>query len=298
MSLTSIAGVRVGHWTHDAAQTGCTVIIPPSPNTAFAEVRGAAPGSRELALLGARMSVEQVTAIVLTGGSAFGLAAADGVMAGCENDGVGHPTPGGVVPIVPAAVIYDLMVGDGSIRPTADNGRSAYEDASDRPVLSGPVGAGAGATVAKWRGPAAARLSGLGSGLVATGAAQVAALAVVNALGDVYRLDGTPLTDGPGMGRQPANPPMLPGPDGALTNTTLVCVITDAVADRTVLSRLAIRAHDAMGAMIAPVHTRFDGDTVFVVATGQGGEVQEELLGDAVFRAVADSIAAAVESRG
>ncbi len=298
MSLTSIAGVRVGHWTHDVAQTGCTVIIPPSPNVAFAEVRGAAPGSRELALLGAGMSVQQVAAVVLTGGSAFGLAAADGVMAGCENDGVGHPTPGGVVPIVPAAVIYDLMVGDGAIRPTADNGRSAYEDASDRPVLSGRVGAGAGATVAKWRGPDATRLSGLGSGLVATDGVQVAALAVVNALGDVYRLDGTPLTGGPGMGRQPAGPPMPPAPDGALTNTTLVCVITDAVADRTVLSRLAIRAHDALGAMIAPVHTRFDGDTVFVIATGQAGEAQEELLGDAVFRAVADSIAAAVESRG
>lgn len=244
------------------------------------------------------MSVQEVSAIVLTGGSAFGLAAADGVMAGCENDGVGHPTPGGVVPIVPAAVIYDLMVGDGSIRPTADNGRSAYENASDRPVLSGPVGAGAGATVAKWRGPAAARMSGLGSGLVASGDAQVAALTVVNALGDVYRLDGTSLTDGPGLGRQPTSPAMLPGPDGTLTNTTLACIITDAAADRATLARLAIRAHDAMGAMIAPVHTRFDGDTVFVIATGQTGEAQEELLGDAVFRAVADSIAAAVESRG
>ncbi|MDH5420640.1 MAG: P1 family peptidase [Acidimicrobiia bacterium] len=298
MSLTSIAGVRVGHWTHDVAQTGCTVVIPPTPNVAYAEVRGAAPGSRELSLLGAGMSVQQVSAIVLTGGSAFGLAAADGVMAGCEDDGVGHPTPGGVVPIVPAAVIYDLMVGDGSIRPIAANGRAAYEDASDRPVLSGPFGAGAGATVAKWRGPDATRPSGIGSGLMATGGVQVAALSVVNALGDVYRLDGTPLTDGPGMGREPTNPPMLPGPDGILTNTTLVCVITDAVADRTVLSRLAIRAHDAMGAMIAPVHTRFDGDTVFVISTGQAGPAQEELLGEAVFLAVADSISAAVESRG
>ena len=295
MSLTSIGGVRVGHWTHATAQTGCTVIVPPVPNVAAVEVRGAAPGSRELALLGVGMTVQEVSAIVLTGGSAFGLAAADGVMAACEDDGRGHPTPAGIVPIVPAAVIYDLAVGDGSIRPTAANGRAAYEVATERPVLSGAVGAGAGATVAKWRGPEATRPSGLGSGLVKVGGVQVAALSVVNALGDVYGLDGSPLTGGPGMGQMP---PGSFGSSSALTNTTLSCVITDAMADRATLTRLAIRAHDAFGAMISPVHTRFDGDTVFLVSTGTAGESQDEALGEAVFLAVARSIRAAVESSG
>ena len=140
MSVTDIAGVRVGHWTDAAAQTGCTVILPPMPNIATVEVRGAAPGSRELALLGPGMSVQEVSAIVLTGGSAFGLAAADGVMAACERDQRGHPTPGGIVPIVPAAVIFDLAIGDGSVRPTAAAGRAAYENASGESVGSGRFG--------------------------------------------------------------------------------------------------------------------------------------------------------------
>jgi len=295
MSLTSIAGVKVGHWTHATAQTGCTVIVPPLPNVATVEVRGAAPGSRELTLFGPGMAIQEVSAIVLTGGSAFGLAAADGVMAGCEEDGRGHPTPAGIVPIVPAAVIYDLAVGDGSIRPTAADGRAAYEVASDRPVLSGPVGAGGGATVAKWRGPEATRPSGIGSSLVKVGGVRVAALSVVNALGDVYGLDGTPLTGGPGMGQMPAG---SVGSPTLLTNTTLACIITDAIADRVTLARLAVRAHDAFGAMISPVHTRFDGDTVFLVSTGTAGEAQDEALGEAVFLAVARSIRAAVESSG
>lgn len=298
MSITNVRGVRVGHWTHETAQTGCTVIVPPAPNVAFAEVRGAAPGSRELALLGPRMNVQEVSAIVLTGGSAYGLAAADGVMAGCEADGVGHPTPAGVVPIVPAAVIYDLMVGDGSIRPSAENGRAAYASANDRPVVAGPFGAGAGATVAKWRGVEAMRPSGLGSGSVRVGGATVGALTVVNALGDIYGLDGSPMTGGPGLGRPPETPGALSDPAVTLTNTTLACVITDAVADRAMLARMAVRAHDAFGAMISPVHTRFDGDTVFVVSTGTAGEGQEELIGDATFLAVANSIEAAVKSRG
>jgi L-aminopeptidase/D-esterase-like protein len=128
---------------------------------------------------------------------------------------------------------------------------------------------------------------------VKVGGVQVAALSVVNALGDVYGIDGTPLTDGPGMGQMPRG---SFGSPTALTNTTLSCVITDAIVDRVTLARLAVRAHDAFGAMISPVHTRFDGDTVFLVATGTAGESQDEALGEAVFLAVARSITAAVES--
>lgn len=290
MSVTDIAGVRVGHWTDAAAQTGCTVILPPMPNIATVEVRGAAPGSRELALLGPGMSVQEVSAIVLTGGSAFGLAAADGVMAACERDQRGHPTPGGIVPIVPAAVIFDLAIGDGSVRPTAAAGRAAYENASGDSVGSGRFGAGAGATVAKWRGVEAVQLSGIGSGSATANGATVGVLTVLNAFGDVYRRDGTALSGGPGLGEPAA------GVDGSpLMNTTLSCVITDVVADRPTLARMAVRAHDAFGAMIAPTHTRFDGDTVFLVSTGTVPMINEEAFGDAVFLAVCRSIEAGAE---
>lgn len=291
MSVTDVAGVRVGHWTDATAQTGCTVIVPPSPNVVAVDVRGAAPGSRELALLRSGMSVQEISALVLTGGSAFGLDAATGVMAGCEADMRGFVTPAGIVPIVPAAVIFDLMIGDGSVRPGAEQGRVAYDTATDEPVGSGRFGCGAGATVAKWRGLEAVRLAGIGSASTTVGNATVAALTVVNAFGDVYALGGDPLTGGPGLGQESGRA------DGhEFTNTTLSCIVTDATVDRLVLERVAVRAHDALGATISPVHTRFDGDTVFAISTLSEGPVDPEALGDAAFRVVAASVAAAVSA--
>jgi L-aminopeptidase/D-esterase-like protein len=265
-SITDVAGVRVGHWTHHGARTGCTVVSFPEPNVAAVEVRGAAPGTRELVLLTPGMSVETVQAILLTGGSAFGLSAADGVMRVLEEEGRGHLTPAGPVPIVPAAVIYDLLVGDASVRPGPDEGAAAYRAASDRPVDSGPFGVGAGAMVAGWRG--AFQQGGLGSAAVAAGEATVGVLVVVNAVGDVFTLEGEPLTGGVPVPEPPSTPPSL------RTHTTLVVAATDAALNRMELTRVAVRAQDAVAACIRPAHTRYDGDAAFAVSCGN-------VLGDA-----------------
>src|SRR5690554_5182242 len=195
-TITAIPGVRVGHWTDRDAETGCTVVVFPEPNVATAEVRGAAPGTREYALLQPEMRVEQVQAILLTGGSAFGLSAADGVVRELEADGRGHPTLMGPVPIVPAAVVYDLHTGDPRVRPEPEQGAVAYKNASAEPVECGRVGAGTGTRVAGWRGLERARPGGLGSALVRRDGFRVGALAVVNAVGDVFTLEGEPLTGG------------------------------------------------------------------------------------------------------
>ena len=202
-TLTAIEGVRVGHWTNAEAATGCTVVVLPEPNCITAEFRGAAPGTREAALLQPGMAVEQAQAVVLTGGSAFGLAAADGVVRALEADGRGHPTLMGPVPIVPAAVVYDLHTGDPSVRP-GRQGEAAYRAATAEPVPMGRVGAGAGTRVAGWRGFRGVAAGGLGSALVSGDGFRVGALAVVNSVGDVFTLDGEPLTGGSAVPGPPA----------------------------------------------------------------------------------------------
>jgi L-aminopeptidase/D-esterase-like protein len=259
-SITDVAGVQVGHWTDAQARTGCTVISLPEPNVTAFEVRGAAPGTRETALMTPGMSVESVQAILLTGGSAFGLAAADGIMRALEEEGRGHLTPSGPVPIVPAAVIYDLLVGESSVRPGAEQGAAAYHAASDLPVEAGPIGAGAGAMVGGWRG--AFQPGGLGSFSVRVGHATVGALVVVNAVGDVFTLEGTPLTGGLPVPESPDAPPTT------RTNTTLIVVATDAELTRNELTRVAIRAQDSLAACVRPTHTRYDGDAAFAVSCG------------------------------
>ena len=160
MTITAVPGIRVGHWTDPLALTGVTVVVVPEPNVTTVEVRGAAPGTRETALLAPGMRVESVQAIALCGGSAFGLAAADGVVRELERDQRGHPTPAGPVPIVPAAVVFDLAVGDPAVRPGPEEGAAAYRAATDEPVQMGNTGAGTGATVAGWRGPQHCRKGG------------------------------------------------------------------------------------------------------------------------------------------
>ena len=196
MTLTAVPGVRVGHWTDPVGLTGVTVVVLPEPNVTTGEVRGAAPGTRETALLAPGMKVEAVQAIALCGGSAFGLAAADGVMAELEADGAGYPTLVGVVPIVPAAVIFDLAAGDPKARPGPAAGAAAYRAATSAPVEMGNVGAGTGATLAGWRGPQFWRKGGVGSASITVGDLTVGALVVVNAVGDAFTLEGVPLTGG------------------------------------------------------------------------------------------------------
>jgi L-aminopeptidase/D-esterase-like protein len=287
-TLTAIAGIAVGHYTDAEAMTGCTVVVLPEPSIVAGEVRGAAPATREFGLLAAGMSVEQAHAIVITGGSAFGLAVADGVMGELEAQGRGYKTKAAVVPIVPTAALYDLAVGDANVRPTANNGAAAFRAASADPVPQGLVGAGTGATCAKWRGEKLP--GGLGSAAVRVGDSTVAALVVVNALGDVFSLEGTSLTGGPPVAGPLATPPEQN------QNTTLAVVATDAELSRAELSRLLVRAHDAYGVCLRPAHTSFDGDICFAVSTGTTtGELHNLAEGafEAVGRAISNAIGAA-----
>jgi L-aminopeptidase/D-esterase-like protein len=282
-TLTSVAGVEVGHWSDEVARTGVTVMTFPEPNVAAVEARGGAPGSRETALLGPGMRVQMIQALVFSGGSAFGLAAADGVVAGLERDGRGHVTPVARVPIVPAAILFDLGVGDGSVRPGPAQGAAAYEARTAAPVAMGAVGAGTGASVGMWGGLDHAGRGGLGSAAVATGNATVAALVVINSVGDAFTLEGTSLTGGTPV----PGPPRVPL--SGVEQTTLVALATDARLDRAALSRLIVRAHDALAVCLRPAHTPFDGDIVFAVACGER-TVSVEVAGEAAFEATGRAV--------
>jgi L-aminopeptidase/D-esterase-like protein len=262
-TITAVPGVAVGHHTDPVAATGVTVLTFPEPNVAVVDVRGGAPGTRELGTLGNAIKPVTVNALVFAGGSAFGLAAATGVVSEIEAEGRGAPTPAGPVPIVPSAIVFDLMTGDQPGRPTPDDGAVAYRTRTTEPVTLGRVGAGAGTTVGAWRGPTAMQFAGVGSAAVTVGDATVGALVVLNAAGDVFTLEGESLTGG-----EPASlaPPIGPSLGD---NTTLICIATDAgIDDRNELRRVAIRAHDALGACVRPTHTRYDGDSAFVVSFG------------------------------
>ena len=288
-TLTSVPGIEVGHWTDPVGITGCTVIVLPEPNVVAAETRGGAPGSREMALLEPGMIVEQCHAILLGGGSAYGLAAADGVMRELERDGRGFQTRAGLVPIVPAAVIFDLAEGDASARPDASAGASAYRSRSADPVPLGRVGAGIGATAAKWRGGSLA--TGVGSAAVTIAGARVAALVVVNAIGDVFTLEGEALSGGPAVAGVPHFMPEWG------ESTTLVVVATDASFSRSELTRVAVRGQDALAVCLRPSHTRFDGDTCFAVSCG-GAEAPLDLVAEGAFEAVGRAVESAVHSVG
>ena len=282
----------MGHWTDDQALTGVTVITFPEPNIATGEVRGAAPGTREIALLQPGSRIENIQAIVLSGGSAYGLATADGVARRLLADGKGHRTINDiVVPIVPAAILFDLMIGDAETWPGPDEGAAAYDAADRGPVEMGNVGAGTGATVAGWRGIEAVRKGGVGSHAVKTGDAVVGALAAVNAVGDVFSLEGEPLTGGS------LEPPIEPNPpsQAELSNTVLVTMATNAKLSRTDLMRLTVRAHDAIGVCVRPGHTRYDGDVAFAVSCGET-EADPDAVGEAAFVAVARAIELGVRS--
>lgn len=288
-TITAVAGIEVGHWSDQEAKTGCTVVVLPEPNVATAEIRGAAPGTREYGLMQTGMRVEQAQAILLTGGSAFGLAAADGVMRALAADGRGHYTPVGRVPIVPAAVLFDLGQGDGEIRPGPDEGEAAYRAASAGPVEQGRVGAGTGATVAKWRGFDQLMPGGIGSAVRMAGNATVGALVALNAVGDVFTVEGKPLTGGD---HEPGPPAVIPQTE---TNTTLIVIATDARLSRSELTRLVVRAHDGLAVCVRPAHTRFDGDIAFAVSCGEVS-ADVEALAEAAFGATCAAIENAVRA--
>jgi len=256
--ITDVDGVRVGHWTDADARTGCTVVLLPEGTVASGEVRGGAPATREFALLDPTRMVTRVDAVVLAGGSAFGLAAADGVMAHLAEAGVGFATAGGPVPIVVAMALYDLTTGDGSVRPTAEHGRLAAERARGGAVETGQVGAGTGATVAKWRGPEHRRPGGLvTASLRGPGGLVVAALVAVNAFGEPGASPHD-VVDGTARGSD-----LAPG-----QNTTIGLVATNAALDKVGCHLLAQSAHDGLARAVSPVHTAVDGDAFVAAATG------------------------------
>ncbi len=277
--LSPPPGFLVGHHTDAEGRTGCTAIIAPPGSRGGVDVRGGAPGTRETDTVSVTARTNQVTAVLLSGGSAFGLAAADGVVRWCEENGRGFPTSAGPVPVVPAAIIFDLGVGESSARPGPEAGYAACEAASEEAPPTGAVGAGTGATAGKILGMERCVAGGLGYAAVRTGAgATVAAVAVANPVGDVIAADGTLLAGPRGDGGEllrttelvaaMEGPPHWGGFQGR--NSTLVCVMTDAPLDKIGCSRVARMASSGLARAIDPVYSDFDGDTVFCVSSGAG----------------------------
>jgi L-aminopeptidase/D-esterase-like protein len=264
--ITDVPGIEVGHWTDAAARTGCTVVLVPQGAVASGEIRGGAPATREFALLDPSRTVPFVDAVVLSGGSAFGLAAGDGVMSWLEGQGRGFLTPGGPVPIVVGMSLYDLAVGDGSIRPGPGEGRAAAEAATGGTVATGAVGAGTGATVAKWRGPDHVQPGGIATATLRAGEVVAAALVAVNAYGSID--DGTTAAD-PGPPFRPAAHTVDDAGRGDGGNTTIGVVATNAVLSKLDCYLLAQSAHDGLARALMPAHTAVDGDGFVAVATGQ-----------------------------
>jgi L-aminopeptidase/D-esterase-like protein len=297
--LTDVAGIQVGHHTLPERPTGCTVVLVAGGAVAGVDVRGGAPGTIGTDLLEPTASDTRLHAIVLSGGSAFGLDAAAGVMRFLEERGVGFETRAGRVPIVAGAILFDLGVGRGNAKPTAECGYRAASAAGGGPVAEGSVGAGAGATVGKLGPIDRAMKAGVGSASITVpGGVTVAALVAVNALGDVVDpasgrvVAGTRSPDGTfadarlllRAGRLPWAPP-------SAENTTLVVVASDAPLSKAEATKVAQMAHDGLARAIAPVHTMRDGDTVFALATGARKERADVTLVGAL---AADAVAQAV----
>ncbi len=261
--ITDVAGVRVGHWTDPVARTGCTVVLLPAGTVASGEVRGGAPGSREWALLDPRRTVRHVDAVVLTGGSALGLATCDGAARWCEERGIGWPTAAGPVPIVVGLVIFDLTVGTVGARPGTEAGYAACLDAraGTDAVGRGRVGAGTGATIGKWRGAEHSRPAGIGSAAATHEGVTVAALVVANGVGDpAGPAGGEP---GPRV-LATGGPPVADG-----EATTIGVVVTDARLGKAECRLVAESAHDGLARALEPAHSGVDGDAIVAAATGR-----------------------------
>ncbi len=271
--ITDISGIRVGHDTNLEAGTGCTVILFDTPAVGGVDVRGGAPATRETDLLRPMHLVEEVNAVLLTGGSAFGLDAASGVMRFLEEQGIGYNTGVAHVPIVPAAAIFDLAFGATSIRPDAPAGYRACQQATADPVAQGNVGGGTGATVGKMAGPSFMMKGGLGSASTQLpDGTLVGALAVVNASGDVIDPQTQQVIAGT---RKPTEADLRSlNPFG---NTTIAVVATNAPLSKEHVNKVAQMAHNGLAQVIRPAHTMFDGDTIFALALGSRPQTQPDI---------------------
>ena len=303
-SITDVPGVQVGHWTSSDRPTGCTVILTRSGAVAAVDVRGGAPGSRETDLLRPENTVQQVHGICLSGGSAYGLSTADGVMAYLEEQGIGFRVGPNVVPIVPAAILFDLGMGDGKVRPDKASGYAAAQAADAGPVPQGSVGAGTGATVGKLLGRGSMK-GGLGSASLQVGDITVGAIVAVNAIGDVVHpqtgeiLAGARAPDGSfadaaeqlrqGATLRPRRNEPTPG-----ANTTIAAVAANVDWTQPQALKVAQMAHDGLARSIRPAHMPFDGDTVFSLGTG-GRSVDARILG-LIGALAADALSLAVVS--
>ncbi len=280
-------GLRVGHYTDSPAGTGCTVLAFDPPAVAGVDVRGAAPGSREIALLAPECSVDRIDALVLCGGSALGLSAAGGVADQLRAEGRGHPTPAGPVPIVPAAVVFDLATAD-PVWPGPADGAAAFRAAGGDGFECGNVGAGTGATAGP--GPNGTK-SGLGAALIERGPLIVGALAAVNPLGTVVDERGMQLAGlrVDGVVTEPERSYQLM--DDGFGNTVIAAIVCNADLDKLGATRVAQMAHDGMARAVRPTHTASDGDTVFTAACG---ERRVKTRSDLVGALAADALAAAI----
>lgn len=305
--LTDVDGLLVGHWTDLEAATGCTVILCPAGAVAGVDVRGTAPGTREIALLDPVCMVEKVHAVVLAGGSAYGLAAADGAMRWLEEQGIGLDVRVAKVPIVPAAILFDLGLGRADVRPDSASGYAACQAASAGPVPQGNVGAGTGATVGKMLGFGQATKAGLGTASrQLVGGITVSALAAVNAIGDVLlpttgqiiagarKLIGKGFADSQKfiesrLGQMASH---LAG-----TNTTLAVVATNVALNKVGACKVAQMAHDGLARTIRPIHTHFDGDTLFALSLGEK-RADVSMIGAVAADVLAEAVVAAVMTAG
>jgi L-aminopeptidase/D-esterase-like protein len=302
-SITDVPGILVGHHTLAERPTGCTVVIAMEGATGGVDVRGGAPGTRETALLDPVNTIQKLHAVVLSGGSAFGLDAATGTVRWLEENGIGFEVGEIRVPIVAGAILFDLRVGDGRIRPDAECGYRAAESASTATPAEGNVGAGAGATVGKLAGMGRAMKGGIGTasirredGLV------VGALIAVNAVGDVIDpstdrvIAGVRTEDGRGL----ADARVLVRESGASptsSNTVIGVVATNASLTKAQATKVAQMAHDGLARAISPAHTPWDGDTIFALSTGRGGVDADVLeIGALAAEAVTEAILRAVRA--
>ena len=289
-----VAGTRVGLWTGAQGHTGCTVVLPPSGSLGAIAIRGGAPGTREAAALGANGNVKECHAIVLSGGSAFGLATADGVSAWCEEHDIGYDKMVARIPIVGAAIVFDLR--PNGERPGRDAGWAACEAASEADPAMGSVGVGAGCTVGKIGGLEYARKGGQGWAVVSDGGVTVGALMAVNALGDVLDERGDVLAGSTApadvvrfpAGELPMRPPIL-------ESTVIGCLVTDATLTKHEAARAADLAHAGIARTVTPAHTTYDGDALFLLCA-QRVEGSLDLVAHLGSLAVAEAIRAAVRA--
>lgn len=304
-TITKVTGIEVGHWTNLDAATGCTVIVCRQGAVGGVDVRGSAPGTLNTDLMRPVNLIQKAHAVVLSGGSTYGLDAAGGVMRYLEEQGIGFKTGVGVNPIVASAVLFDLAIGRSDVRPDSDAGYAACQNANDGPVEEGCVGAGTGATAGKLLGPSYATKTGLGSAArLIAGNIMVGAIVAVNPFGDVVDPTTGKVIAG---ARDPKGQGFVNTMErlygdlsqftlGFPSNTTIAVVATDAVLSKEGANKMAQMAHDGLAQAIRPVHTMFDGDTIFAMATGQRvgvnadvsvvGAVAASVLAEAVLRAV------------